>query len=124
MKVNSAYSIWKDIFMVFPKVPYLDLCFSIYTLCNLFYFLKNTDITSYADNKTPYPAEENRKIVINTIETLSQILFNWFNDNLMKANSGKNHLLISGTETTHVNIYDYMIKSSKKKEKKNTWHKF
>ena len=32
MKINSAYSIWKDIyFMVFYKVPYLDHCFSIYT---------------------------------------------------------------------------------------------
>ena len=33
----------------------------------------------------------------------------------MKANSGKNHLLISGTETTHVNVYGYMNKSNQKK---------
>ena len=40
----------------------------------------------------------------------------------MKANSGKNHLLISGTETTHVNVYGYMNKSNQKKN--ITWHKF
>ena len=31
VKINSAYSIWTDIFMVFHKVLHLDPCFSIYT---------------------------------------------------------------------------------------------
>ena len=52
--------------------------------------------------------------VINTIETSSQVLFNWFSDNFMKANSGKSHLLMSGTETTHANVDGSMIKSSQK----------
>ena len=30
VKVNSTYSIWKDIFMAFHKVPSLGPCFSIY----------------------------------------------------------------------------------------------
>ena len=29
------------------------------------------------------------KAVIDTIETSSQVLFNWFSDNFMKANSSK-----------------------------------
>ena len=52
--------------------------------------------------------------VINTIETSSRVLFNWFSDNFMKANSGKSHLLMSGTETTHANVDGSMIKSSQK----------
>ena len=36
------------------------------------------------------------------------------NDNFMKANSGKSHLLMSGTETTHANVDGSMIKSSQK----------
>ena len=52
--------------------------------------------------------------VINTIETSSQVLLNWFSDNFMKANSGKSHLLMSGTKTTHKNIDGFMIKSSQK----------
>ena len=32
----------------------------------------------------------------------------------MKANSGKSHLLMSGTETTHANVDGSMIKSSQK----------
>ena len=63
---------------------------------------------------TLYSAEKNRETVINTIETSSQVLFNWFSDNFMKANSCKSHLLISGTETTHANVHGSMIKSSQK----------
>ena len=51
---------------------------------------------------------------INTMEISSQVLFDWFSDNFMKANSGKSHLLMSGTETTHANVDDSMIKSSQK----------
>ena len=54
----------------------------------MFYFLENTDIASYADDNTLYSAQKNRETVINTIETLSQVLFNRFSDNFMKANSG------------------------------------
>ena len=32
----------------------------------------------------------------------------------MKANSGKSHLLMSGTKTTHANVDGYVIKSSQK----------
>ena len=83
-------------------------------LCDLFYFLENTDIRSYADDNTLYSAEKNRETVINTTETSSQVLFNWFSDSFMKINSRKSHLLMSGTETTYANIDDSMIKSSQK----------
>ena len=83
-------------------------------LCDLFYFLENTDIASYADATTLYSAQKNRVTAINTIETLSQVLFNWFSDNFMKANSGKNHLLMKGTEITHAYVDGSMSKSNQK----------
>ena len=105
---------WKDIFYGVPQGSILGpLLFNIH-LCDLFYFLENTDIASYADDNTLYSAQKNRETVINTIETSSQVLFDWFSDNFMKANSGKSHLLMSGTETTHANIDGSMIKSSQK----------
>ena len=71
-------------------------------------------IASFADDNTLYSAQKNRETAINTIETSSQVLFDWFSDNFMKANSGKSHLLMSGTETTHANVDGSMIKSSQK----------
>ena len=112
MKVNSAYITWKDIFYGVPQGSILrPLLFNIH-LRDLFYFLENTDIASYADDNTLYPAEKNRETVINTIETSFQVLFNWFRDNFMKANSGKSHLLLSDTETTHANV-DHCVRSAR-----------
>ena len=62
----------------------------------------------------PLPQSLILETAINTIETSFQVLFNWFSDNFMKANSGKSHLLMSSTETTHANIDGSMIKSTKK----------
>ena len=52
--------------------------------------------------------------VINAIETFSLVLFNWFIDNFVKANSDKSHLLTSREGTPHTNIHGTMIKSSQK----------
>ena len=114
MKINSVYSIWKDISYGVPQGSILGLLFFNIHLCDLFYFLENTDIASYADDNTLYSVQKNREAVINTIETSLQVLFDWLSDTFMKANSGKSHLLISGKEATHANVDGSMIKSSKK----------
>ena len=52
---------WKDIFYDVPQGSILGpLLFNIH-LCNLFYFLENTDIASYADDNTLYSAQKNRE---------------------------------------------------------------
>ena len=93
VKVNSAYSIWKDKCYGVPQGSILGPLLLNIHLCDLFYFLENTDIASYGDDNAFYSAQKNRQTVINTIETSSQVLFNWFSENFMKVNSGKSHLL-------------------------------
>ena len=83
-------------------------------ICDLFLSLENIDIANYADNNTLYSAQENTETVINIIKTSSQVLYDWFSNNFMIANSSKNRLLISGTEATHVNVDGPINKSSQK----------
>ena len=52
VKVNDAYSSWKDTFYGVPQGSILGLLLFNIHLCNLFYFLKNLDIASYADDTT------------------------------------------------------------------------
>ena len=61
---------------------------------DLDFFENDPDTASYVDDTTLYTVKE-----INALETLSQKLFKCFNNNFMKANSDKSHLLLSCNET-------------------------
>ena len=67
------------------------LLFNIH-LCDLFYFLENLEIPSYADDTTIYTVNETKDSVIGVLETSSSLLFGWLNNNFMKANSDKSEL--------------------------------
>ena len=113
VKVNDTYSSWKDIFYGVPQESILGpLLFNIH-LCDLFYFLEGLDIASYADDTTIYTVNEKEESVISALETSSSLLFGWFNNNFMKANIGKSHLIMSCTEATTVMIDGLPIDSSK-----------
>ena len=113
VKVNNAYSSWKDIFYGVPQGSILGpLLFNIH-LCDLFYFLEDLDIASYADDTTIYTVSEKKESVIRALETSSSLLFGWFNNNFMKANSDKSHLIMSCAEATTAVIDGLPIDSSK-----------
>ena len=60
VKVNDTYSSWKDIFYGVPQRSILGpLLFNIH-LFDLFYFLEDSDIASYADDTIIYPVNEKK----------------------------------------------------------------
>ena len=62
VKVNDACSSWKDMFYGVPQGYILSpLLFNIH-LCNLFYFLEDLDIASYADDTTIYTVNEKKRV--------------------------------------------------------------
>ena len=70
IKVNDAYSSWKDIVYGVPQGSILGpLLFNIH-LCDLFYFLEDLDIASYANDSTIYTVNEKKKSVISALEHL------------------------------------------------------
>ena len=70
-KVNDANSSWKDIFYGVPQSSILGpLLFNTH-LCDLFYFLEDLDIASYADDTTIYLVNEKKESVISALEPSS-----------------------------------------------------
>ena len=61
---------------------------------------------------TPYKQGKNSTYVIQNLEALGKLL-NWFDDNSMKANPGKYHLLLSGHDSSKITVGDETISSSK-----------
>ena len=82
-------------------------------ICDMFYFLEDFDIANYADDSTPYNAGENIEFVVNNLEQSSSILFKWLNDNYMKVNTDKSHLLVSGNVRATAKIDNNYIESEK-----------
>ena len=73
------------------------LLFNIH-LSDLFYFLEDLDIASYANDTTIYTAKDNKKPVTNALDASSLPLYTQFNNSFMKANSDKSPILLSRSE--------------------------
>ena len=95
-------------------------------LADLFFTLNNTEIANYADHTrpyanyadhtTPYAVSNNIDGLISSLEKSSKDLLKWFDDNLVKSNLGKCHLLVSSCEKIKIEISDFKIENSKCKE--------
>ena len=90
--------------------------FSICDLCDLFYFLEGITVAIYADDTTPLRANKTNDLVTKETENFSEVLFQWFDFNYMKINSGKSHILFSRNDNVSTNIDDNTIISEKKNE--------
>ena len=110
VKVNSTLSSSVNIISGVPQGSTLGpLLFNIY-LSDLFLFLKEINIASYADDTTPYICNNNLDLVIAKLEEDSSLLIKWINNNHMKANPDKFHILLTDNdETLSVNVGDYKI---------------
>ena len=88
------------------------LLFNIF-LIDLFFIIEDTDIASCTDDNTPYVIADNIDGVIKSLEEASKIIFKWFNDNLMRINADKCHMLVSTNNTVKIKIGNFDISNSK-----------
>ena len=63
-------------------------------LNNIFFFLKDANVGSYADDSTLYAYNKNLESVICSLREDFSILSNWFYDNYMVLNPGKCHFMV------------------------------
>ena len=68
-KVNNAFSDFNDLLLGVPQGSILGpLLFNIY-ICDLFFFIEKDNVTSYADDTTPYSNGKNVVTVLENLET-------------------------------------------------------
>ena len=112
-KVNNPFSDWCTILFGVPQGSILGpLLFNIY-LNDIFYFVNKSNIANYADDTTPYSVDAKIEPLLNTLETDTETLINWFNNNYLKLNADKCHLLISNHNTDiHIKVGEEVIECS------------
>ena len=111
-KINSTYGNLLEIIFGVPQGSILGpLLFNIF-LIDLFFIIEDTGIASYADDNTQHVIADNIDGIIKSLEEVSEILFKWFNDNLMKINADKCHLLVSTNNTVKIRIGNFGITNS------------
>ena len=114
-KINMSFSSWSELLKGVPQGSILGpLLFNIY-INDLFLIIKNTDICNYADDTTLYTQGMDLKELLINLEHDSTLLVQWFEENYMKLNKEKCHLLVSGHKYEHIwiKINNYMIWENK-----------
>ena len=116
VKINSSFSPYLDIFQGVLQASILGpLLFNLF-LCDLFSFVEEADIKSYADDDIRYVCSQNLDVTLQKIEKVEKLLFDWFSNHFLKANADKCHLILSTDEPFSINIDNKVIKSSNNKK--------
>ena len=81
-------------FYVYSESLLGPLLFNVF-LCDLFLFIPNIDLVGYADDNTLFAMGSSELEVINEIKSVAESLTLWLQNNCMKVNPDKFHLLFS-----------------------------
>ena len=96
IKINKSFSTWSELLYGVPQGSVLGpFLFNIY-INDLFFIIEQTDICNYADDNTINACNMSLENLLRRLEHDTHLAIEWFQQNYMKLNEGKCHLLISG----------------------------
>ena len=96
IRINNVFSSWRDLILGMPQGSIRRLLlFNIY-LNDLFFFLKDVGICNFADDNTTNISDESLENFLKSLERNSVLAIRWFENNYMKLNTGKCHLIVLG----------------------------
>ena len=74
--------------------------------------MSKNGIANYADDNIPYSTGTGIHNIISDLEQASDILSKWFQDNYLKSNIDKYHVLLSKTSETQLKVKNVPIASN------------
>ena len=101
VKVNTTLSSCVDLICRVPQGSVLGPVLFNTFLNDLFFFLNDIQICNFADDTTPFICSQNLAEVVKKLEENTDLVINWFQNNYLKLNTDKCHLLMSGSTYGH-----------------------
>ena len=75
--------------------------------------MSQSNVANYADDTILYACEKKLHDVQRKLESESLILFEWFHDNYLKANSGKSHVMLRIDNKLKINVKGSLTSNEK-----------
>ena len=79
----------------------------------MFFTLNSIDIAKFVDDDTPYASAIDIDSLIVPLEKATKSLLTWFDNNLIKSNANKCHLLVSSNKKVKIKIGSPEIDNTK-----------
>ena len=112
-RISNSYFTWKEIVFGVPLGLILGpLLFN----ADLFFSVNSTNIENYVDDNTPYATANDIDSLITSLEEASKSLFTRFDNNLIKSNADKCHLLVSSNGKVTIKIGSHEIANTKREK--------
>ena len=112
VRINNSYSGKSEVKYGVPQGLVLGpLLFNI-DLIELFLECKDDNISSCADDTTPYPCAQDISSVISELQRIIKKIFDWCRNNHMKANPEKCHVILSSNTQKEIRFANASITSS------------
>ena len=117
VRVDNEFGTWSDIKDGVPQGPILGPLFFNIHICDLFYMMGKWPIANYADDTITSTGGKNIQDVITSLRNCALVLFKCFENNLMKVNSDKSHLLLRISTSSTANVIGDIIKNSESEKR-------
>ena len=91
-KIGCSYRSYPDLLVGVPQGSILGLLLFNINMCDLFLCGYESNFI-YADDTTLYACEPNMNLVLSKLKKDTSVFFTWFQNNCLKTNCGKLHLL-------------------------------
>ena len=113
VKMNDQFSSCLDIAVGVPQGSILGpLLFNIF-LCDMFLFCNDIDFANYEDDNKSHCIGKTPEELISQLEKSSKSIFEWFENNGLKGNLYKCHLLLSKNDNFGANINENRISNTR-----------
>ena len=111
-KINENFSDRTDIEFDVPHGSILGPILFNINMNDLFYDCEDSNVPSYADDTTPYSCATDMPSVALELQASATKLFRWFENNHLKANPEKSHILPSSKKPEIVSVDGISVAAS------------